>query len=124
MSDNLNWNEEESQAPQKTIHGVFQKATVAALLVSSAVSVYIALYLAGINSINFYLLFLSGAVYVVLALSCWKGTQKAFQVAVIWAVIRSVIDITLNSISFGSLLYMIPQLFVILFAALTLVNSS
>jgi len=55
------------------------------------------------------------------AIFCWKGSRKAFQVASVFAVITSAIDIASSGgLTFGSVLYVVPQIFVIVFSRLAL----
>lgn len=121
---NNNWNvestvREKSQANNR--FAFFQKATIVFLLLSCTVSVYEALYLVGGNSLFFYPLLGGGLGRIVVAIYCWKGSEKAFQVASVFAVITSAIDVVSSGgISFSSALYLTPQIFVVIFSRLAL----
>lgn len=122
---NLGWKQDSDAAGKSQAvesYASYQKATVAFLLLSSAVSFYIALFLVSSSSDFSYLLLVSGLARIVVAVFCWKGSLVAFRTASRLAIITALIDVlsSKNDISFATILYVIPQLFVIRFSQLTL----
>ena len=122
---NLNWNEEsKTSSTTSRSFEVFQKTTIAFLLLSCVVSVYEALYLVGSGSQFFYPLLAGGFGRIVVAIYCAKGSDKALQVASAFAVITSAIDLVSSGrLYFATILYIVPQAFVVLFSRLALVRK-
>jgi hypothetical protein len=117
---NMNWNEEVTKSTGKNF-GLFQKATIALLALSCAVSIYVALFFVGSGSVLYYALLAGGAGRIVVASYCLKNSKKAFQVAGAFAVITSAIDVVSSGgIYFATIIYLVPQALVVVFSRLAL----
>jgi hypothetical protein len=118
-SDNFSWNPEriESQVTKDRESVVFyERATVVSLLSGTAVSISEAVFLVGSSSIFYYLLIAGGLLYVVVAAFCLRGSNRAFQFATRWAILRSLIAVALGGTSPATVLFLIPQFFIFVFS--------
>jgi len=120
----MNWNGEVTESKKMESgknYGYFQKATVAFLALSCAVSICEAVFFVGSSSVFYYALLVGGAGRILVAAYCLKSSKKAFQVAGAFAVITSAIDVVSSGgINFATVLYLVPQAFVIVFSRLAL----
>jgi hypothetical protein len=116
--DNLN-EESTEGVPSGKSFDLFQKAAVASLALSSAVSFIVGLFLVDRGSEFYYLLIASGLLRAVIAVFCWRGSARAFRAATISAIVTSIVDLSSGGvISFGGTLYLFPQILVIVFSHL------
>ena len=98
-----------------------QKGTVAFLLLSSAVSIYEALFVSGTGSQFFIPLLAGGLGRIVVARFCILGKIGAYRTAIVFALATSAIDIVSSSGDYlYSALYVGPQALVVIFSLLAL----